>query len=162
MELKASQYHLPMSDVSHDQVLHLMAMPKLCSASLVWSERDNHIGLLLTSAQPEDETGAILPGLTLQLGIKRPIVVNRCLYEFGLFLLEHGARRRVYQLNVSPSDKRSHNGHLGPIYGPHEHLGSRVLQIDDPDVACGSPDVAFAFYCRRINLAFSGALNSPL
>lgn len=151
-----------MSDISPDQALRLMSMPKLCSASLAWSERDNHLGLLLASAQPEDETGAILPGLTLQLEIKRPIVVDRCLYEFGLFLLEHGVRRRVYQLNVSPADKRSHNGPLGPIYGPHEHVGNQVLPIDDPDVACGRPDVAFACYCRRINLAFSGALNLPL
>lgn len=133
-----------MSDVSHDQAVQLMGLPKLCSVSLAWSERDNHVGLLLASAQPEDETGAILPGLTLQFEIKRPIVVDRCLYEFGLFLLEHGVRRRVYQLNVSPADKRSHNGPLGPMYGPHEHVGNRVLPIDDPDVACGRPDVAFA------------------
>lgn len=134
-----------MSDVTHDQALQRMALPKLCSASLAWFERDNHVGLLLASAQPEDETGAILPGLTLQFVIKRPIVVDRCLYEFGLFLLEHGVRRRVYQLNVSPADKRSHNGPLGPIYGPHEHVGNQVLPIDDPDVACGRPDVAFAY-----------------
>jgi hypothetical protein len=151
-----------MSDVSHDHALQLMALPKMCSASLAWSERDNHVGLLLASAQPEDETGAILPGLTLQLEIKRPIVVDRCLYEFGLFMLEHGVRRRVYQLNVCPADKRSHNGPQGPMHGPHEHVGNRVLPVDDPDVACGRPDVAFAYYCRRINLAFSGALNSPL
>ena len=151
-----------MTDVNHDQALRLMALPKLCSVLLAWSERDNHVGLLLASAQPEDETGAILPGLTLQFEIKRPIVVDRCLYEFGLFLLEHGVRRRVYQLNVSPADKRSHNSPLGPMYGPHEHVGDRVLPIDDPDVACGRPDAAFTYYCRRINLAFSGALNSPL
>jgi hypothetical protein len=151
-----------MSDVSHDQAIQLMAQPKLCSASLVWSERDNHVGLLLASAQPEDETGAILPGLTLQFEIKRPIVVDRYLYEFGLFLLEHGVRRRVYQLNVSPADKRSHNNPLGPIYGSHEHVGNQVFSVEDPDIASGRPEVAFAYYCRRINLDFSGALNSPL
>jgi len=151
-----------MSDVSHDQALQLMAVPKLCSTSLVWSHRDNHVGLLLALAQPEDESGAILPGLTLQLEIKRPIVVDRCLYEFGLFLLEHGVRRRVYQLNVSPADKRSHNGPRGALYGPHEHVGNQVLPINDPDIACGRPDVAFAFYCSRISLVFSGSFNSPL
>jgi hypothetical protein len=62
-------YHPSMSDVSQDQALQLMAQPKLCGAALVWSERDNHVGLMLTSAQPEDATGAILPGLTLQLEI---------------------------------------------------------------------------------------------
>lgn len=151
-----------MSDLNHDHAVQIMATPKLCSALLIWSERDNHVGLMLATAQPEDESGAILPGLTLQFEIKRPIVVDRCLYEFGLFLLEQGVRRRVYQLNVSPADKRSHNGPLGPMYGPHEHVGDQVLSIDDPDVVCGRPDVAFAYYCRRINLGFSGALNSPL
>jgi hypothetical protein len=63
-------YHPTMSDVSHDQALQLMAQPKLCTGDLVWSERDNHVGLLLASAQPEDATGAILPGLTLQFEIK--------------------------------------------------------------------------------------------
>ena len=42
---RSSRYHPPMSDVSHDQALQLMAMPKLCSVSLAWSERDNHMGL---------------------------------------------------------------------------------------------------------------------
>jgi hypothetical protein len=85
-----------------------------------------------------------------------------CLYEFGLFLLDHGVRRRVYQLNVSPADKRSHNSPLGPFYGPHEHVGNHVLPIVDPDIACGRPEVAFAYYCRRINLTFVGSFNSPL
>lgn len=151
-----------MSDVSHDQALQLMTQPKLCTAVLVWSERDNHVGLLLASAQPEDATGAILPGLTLQFEIKRPIVVERCLYEFGLFLLDHGVRRRVYQLSVSPADKRSHNSPMGPMYGPHEHVGNQVLPIVEPDVACGRPEVAFGYYCRRINLTFTGSFRSPL
>lgn len=106
-----------MSDVSHDQAEHVMAVPKLCAASFGWTERDNLADLLLALAQPEDETGAILPGLTMQLVVKRPVVVDRCLYEFGLFQLEHGVRRRVFQLNVSPADKRSHNGPQGPITG---------------------------------------------
>jgi hypothetical protein len=84
-----------------------MALPTLCGASLAWSERDNHVGLLLASAQPEAETGAILPGPTMQFEIKRPIVVDRCRYDFGLFLLGHGIRRRICRLNVSPADARS-------------------------------------------------------
>lgn len=139
-----------------------MAVPKLCGAALAWTERDNHVGLLLATAQPEDDTGAIFPGMTLQLVIKRPVVVDRCLYELGLFQLEHGVRRRVYQLNVSPTDKRSHNGPGGALYGPHEHVGNQVLPISDPHISCGHLDVAFAFFCQRINLAFSGTLNSPL
>lgn len=114
-----------MSDISHDRALELMAVPKLCAASFAWGERDNHAGLLLASAQPEDETGAIPPGLTLQLVVKRPVVVDRCLYEFGLFQLEQGIRRRVYQLNVSPADKRSHTVCRGPSAAPMNMLATR-------------------------------------
>lgn len=151
-----------MSDVVPAYADQLMAFPKLCNVTLTWSERDNHAGLLLATAQPEDTTGAILPGMTLQLVVKRPLVVDRCLYELGLFQLDHGMRRRVYQLNVTPADKRSHNGPNGPLYGPHEHIGHQVLPVDDPDITCGRLDVAFAFFCRRIHLTFSGNLNSPL
>lgn len=151
-----------MSDISHNLALPLMALPKLCSASLAWSERDNHVGYLLASTQPEDDTGAILPGMTLQLVIKRPIIVERCLYEFGLFQLDKGVRHRVYQLNVTPPEKRSHNGPLGLVYGPHEHVGDLVVPVTDPNIACGRPDVAFDHYCRRISLTFSGTLNSPV
>ncbi len=153
-----------MSDVSHDQAEHVMAVPKLCAASFGWTERDNLADLLLALAQPEDETGAILPGLTMQLVVKRPVVVDRCLYEFGLFQLEHGVRRRVFQLNVSPANKRSHNGPQGGAdYGPHEHVGDGAVRpITDPDIACGRLALAFAHYCKRINLAISGKLNSPI
>ena len=153
---------MPMSEVEHGQARLVMATPKMCGNALVRSERENHVGLLLATAQPEDDTGAILPGMTLQLVVKRPIVVDRCLYELGLFLLENGVRRRVYQLNVSPADKRSHNSLGGALYGPHEHIGDQVQSVTAPGIVCGRLDVAFAFYCQRINLAFSGTLNSPL
>ena len=151
-----------MSDLPKSQALRVLAQPKLCAAKLTWADRSNHIGLLLATAQPEDETGAIIPGLTLQLEVKRPVVVDRCQYEFGMFLLEHGVRRRVYQLNVTPRDKRSHNGVSGPIYGPHEHIGDSVEAVTDPDIQCGQLDVAFQLFCRRTNLTFTGQLNSPL
>ena len=151
-----------MSDLPKSQALQVLAQLKLCAVSLSWADRSNHIGLLLATAQPDDETGAIIPGLTLQLEVKRPVVVDRCQYEFGMFLLEHGVRRRVYQLNVTPRDKRSHNGVSGPIYGPHEHIGDSVEAVTDPDIQCGQLDVAFQLFCRRTNLTFTGQLNSPL
>ena len=120
------------------------------------------MGLLLATAQLEDDTSAIIPGLTLQLEVKRPVIVDRCQYEFGMFLLEHGVRRRVYQLNVTPSDKRSHNTASGPLYGPHEHVGDLVKAVADPNVQCGNLELAFQFFCQRINLTFTGQLNSPL
>ena len=98
-----------MSDLPKSQAVQVLAPSKFCAAKLNWTDKGNHIGILLAAAQPEDETGAIIPGLTLQLEVKRPVVVDRCQYELGLFLLERGVRRRVYQLNVTPPNKRSHN-----------------------------------------------------
>jgi hypothetical protein len=116
----------------------------------------------MATAQPVDVTGAILPGLTLQFEIKRPVVVDRCWYELGLFQLEHRQRRRVYQLNVTPRDKRSHNSPAGPLYGPHEHVGDRVLPLTDAQLDCGKPGVAFVHFFRRITLSFTGDLCLPL
>lgn len=151
-----------MSDLPKSHALLVLAQPKFCAASLTWADRSNHLGLLLATAQPEDSTGAIIPGLTMQLEIKRPIIVSRCQYEFGLFLLEHGTRRRVYQLNVTPRDKRSHNHVSGPLYGPHEHIGDSFEAVVDPNIQCGQLDVAFELFCRKTNLTFTGQLNSPL
>lgn len=151
-----------MSDLPKSQSLLVLAQIKFCAANLSWADRSNHMGLLLATAQPEDETGAIIPGLTVQLEIKRPIIVSRCQYELGLFLLDHGMRRRVYQLNVTPRDKRSHNHISGPLYGPHEHIGDSVEAIVDPNIQCGQLDVAFGLFCRKTNLTFTGQLNSPL
>jgi len=151
-----------MADLDHITAQQIASVLKFCSVPLLWADKDNHAGLLLATAQPEDDTGAFIPGVTLQLEIKRPIIVDRCLYEFGLFKLDHGVRRRVYQLHVSPADKRSHNGPTGPIYGPHEHVGTVVQPVIEQGVACGSPNVAFLYFCRRINLTFSGSFNSPL
>lgn len=151
-----------MSDVPHAQALAVLAGPKFCDTQLSWAERVNHSGHLLATAALEDDTGAILPGLTLQLEVKRPIVADRCLYELGLFLLQNGVRRRIYQLNVCPPDKRSHNGAAGTLHGPHEHVGDHTAAVTDPTVRCGALGVAFAVFCRRVNLSFSGALNPPL
>jgi hypothetical protein len=150
------------NDVPQARAEALMALPKICGADLSWSERGNHAGHLVATAALEDETGATIPGLTLQLEIKKPILVDRCLYELGVFILDAGVRRRAYQLNVCPPDKRSHNGPTVPLYGPHEHIGTTVLPVADPQAACGNFEGAFALYCARINLTFTGKLNSPL
>lgn len=151
-----------MSDVPHAHALTVLAYPKFCNALLAWEERVNHTGHLLATAVLDDDTGAVMPGLTLQLEVKRPVVADRCLYELGLFLLENGVRRRVYQLNVCPPDKRSHNGVSGSLYGPHEHVGDTVTAVADPAVRCGALGVAFETYCSRVNLMFTGVLNPPL
>jgi hypothetical protein len=129
---------------------------------LLWAERDNHAGYMITTSSLDDDTGATIPGLTLQLEMKKPIVVDRCLYELGMFVLKGGRRYRAFQLHISPPDKRSHNDPSGPLYGAHVHRGGAVYNVDDPRAMCGNIDGAFAIYCESVNLTFTGTLNSPL
>jgi hypothetical protein len=152
------------SDLPRAHALVALALPKYCDIDLQWSVRSNQINILQATAQPEDDTGALIPGLTIQLEIKRAIVADRCLYELGLFKFDSGMRRRAYQLNVCPPDKRSHNDRLTGlvVYGPHEHVGDGVDAISDPAIQCGALELAFQLFCQRINLSFSGHLNSPL
>ncbi|MGB3290969.1 MAG: hypothetical protein WBA83_16980 [Burkholderiaceae bacterium] len=150
------------NDLPEAMAVEVMKEAKFANPSIAWPEKNNHKGLLLSSFQVEDETGAYIAGVTIRLEIKKPIVVERCLYEFGLFKLHNGASRRAYQLNVTPTDKVSHNAPLGPIFGPHEHIGDTVYAISQNGIQCGNLDVAFRFFCERINLQFTGAFNSPL
>lgn len=149
-------------DLPHEAAIALMREPKFSAAPLVWETRTNQNNILMAIFQPEDETGAIIPGLSIQLEVKKAIVVDRCGYEMGLLKLVGKARRRVYQLAVTPPDKRSHNDVLGPIYGPHEHLGDRVIPVTDPRIHCGELQAAFDRLCQQINLTYTGNGSMPL
>lgn len=133
---------------------------KRCSASMRFQQKPNQGNLLIATCALDDDTGATLPGLTMQLEIRRPLIVNRWQFEFGLFLLQDGHRKRVYQLHSSPLDHRSHNDKNGAIYGPHEHVGDSVtaVMMSTPD----DPASVFALYCKRINLIYTGQIEFPL
>jgi hypothetical protein len=139
----------------------LCHIPKFCAANLTWGTKSNQANLLVATSALEDSEGATIPGLTLQLEIKKAIVTTRYQYELGLFKLIKGVRVRAYQLNVTPPDRRSHNGPEGRIYGPHQHFGTKHV---DAVADNGFEDFvrAFDFYCKTINLVFTGNLNSPL
>ncbi len=134
-----------------------MAIPKFLDKSLVWETKANNLGIDLISEQLYDEIGAIIPGLTMRLERGRHFLIKgRCRWEFGLFQYELGRLWRVYQLNVSPPDKRSHHDENGDIYGPHEHIGDATLPVKIPGIDCQNFDNAFKIFCQRVNLTFTG------
>ena len=139
-----------------------MALPKFYGGALIWAPKPNHGGILMALFQPEDDTGAIHPGLSVQLEVNVPLVVDRCRYEFGLFKLEGGVRKRAYQIAVTPKGKRSHNSPSGTIYGPHEHIGDQVSAVVADEIECGNMEPPFVHFCRRINLTFTGKANFPI
>lgn len=113
--------------------------------------RSNHAGHLFGVAELVDNQGVTLPGLTLQIEIKAPVDAARCLFLFSLMRLQHGKRRRLYQLEVSPHNKRTHNGQTA-IYGPHEHIEDDTNQVTDPAVRCDNWFAALQWFFNRVSV----------
>ena len=139
--------------IDEAEARRLALMPKRATSALVWEPRQNHSGHLFAFSQVEDQSGAVIPGLTIYLEVRSPVVATACLYLFTLFKLVDGKRRRAYQLEVAPVEKRTHNGSDGPLYGPHEHFGEPVaLQVQGPGVRCGEWSACFEFFAARCSL----------
>ena len=120
---------------------------------LRWSglkARPNHAGHLIGVGElAESGTGITIPGFTLQIEVKAPCDVARCLYLFSIMHQQAGDRRRAYQLEVSPAGKRTHNGDDQPIHGPHEHVDDDVFAVSDLAVKCENwPGVLHWFFTR--------------
>lgn len=121
-----------------------------------WSgfrQRDNHASHVIGVAELIDAKSITLPGYTLQIEVKAPIDSERCLYLFSIMHLVKGRRIRVYQLEVVPANKRSHNG-LTTIYGPHEHLGEEEpTPVACSDVNCDNWDASLRWFFNRVSVA---------
>jgi len=139
--------------IDEAEARRLALMPKRATSALVWEPRQNHSGHLFAFSQVEDQSGAVIPGLTIYLEVRSPVVATACLYLFTLFKLVDGKRRRAYQLEVAPVEKRTHNEPGRSLYGPHEHFGEMVaLQVQDPGVQCGGWSASFEFFAARCSL----------
>lgn len=115
--------------------------------------RSNHIGHLIGVAELVDSQGITIPGHTLQIEVKFPVDASRCLYLFSVMRLHKRTRQRVYQLEVAPRTKRTHNGPQ-PIYGPHEHVGEDEgpTPVADSSVDCENWRGALDWFFKRISL----------
>lgn len=114
----------------------MLSTPKQALGWLGLKSRSNHAGHLLGVAELVDAQGITLPGYTLQIEVKAPVDTARCLYLFSIMRLRHKQRLRVYQLEVAPRSKRTHNG-ASTIHGPHEHIDdSEPTPVADSSVDC--------------------------
>lgn len=139
--------------IGEEEARSLLARAKVVTDALEWTARPNHAGSVWCTAVVFDAQGVAIPGVTLQLEAKAPIAVDACLFHFSLFKQVHGKRLRVYQLEVAPAKKKTHNGPKGALHGPHEHFGEDVAEeVHDPSVRCGDWPAAFRWFCVRCNL----------
>lgn len=130
----------------------LLSQPKTVVSWSGWSPRSNHVGHLLGTAALVDSAGITIPGLTMQLEVKAPVVFTSCLFLFTLMRLRGKDRSRLYQLEVAPAGKRTHNGATA-VYGPHEHLLSQEpIPVSDPGVNCDSWDDCAAWFLLRTSI----------
>ena len=111
--------------------------------------RNNHVGHLIGVAELIDSDGVTLPGFTLQIEVKAPIDSPRCLFLLSIMKLQNRKRKRIYQLEVSPMNKRTHNGE-NIIYGPHEHVGDTVGTVSD--VRCEDWKGVLNWFFTRTNI----------
>jgi hypothetical protein len=132
--------------------LPLIALPKFARNWSGFQPRGNHAGHKIGVALIADAHGVFLPGLTVEIEVKAPIVTAQCLIQFSLRQRTGKLREIVYQLEVCPRGKRSHNG-LTPIYGPHEHIGDdEPTGIPDLVVDCENWEGSFGWFLSRVKL----------
>ena len=139
--------------MTESEALQLISQPKSARNWTGFKLRDNHAGHLIGSAILVDRQEITIPGVTMEIEIKAPIVTTRCLLLFTLRYRDGKRRPRAYQLEVVPSDKRSHNGEV-PLYGPHEHiLELDAVSIQSPEVHCDNWDGCFEWFLNRVNVS---------
>lgn len=134
------------------EIAALLAQPKQVLQWRGLARRNNHAGHLMGVGDLADINGITIPGLTMQIELKAPIDAARCLFLFSLMLLQARERRRIYQLEVCPQNKRSHNGKEGPVYGPHEHIGQGVFPVADPKVSCDNWAGALQWFFAKTHI----------
>ncbi|WP_354684414.1 hypothetical protein [Cupriavidus necator] len=151
-----------MAQLPRNEAEPLIALRKFVGSDLHLQPRKNHAGYVSGAARPEDEFGATLPGLTVELELKAPLLVDACKHIVTLFLLKNGVKYRVYQFEVQPPSKRSHNEPGNAIFGPHEHRGDEVIAYDRAEVHCGTPvETLFELFCSEANISFTGKIILP-
>ena len=139
------------TDVS--EIPDFIKVPKLAHNWSGFQKRNNHFGSVIGSAQLSDLDNIFLPGITLEIEAKAPVVTSRCLLLFTI-MRRKGVqpRHRIVQLEVCPSDKRSHNG-VTTIYGPHLHIGEdEPTAVEEIGVSCEDWDGSLAWFLCLINV----------
>jgi hypothetical protein len=136
-----------------DAILRLVALPKRAHNWSGFQPRGNHAGSVIGNAYLTDENDVFIVGTMLEIEIKAPIIAPRCLMLFTIMQRKGTIpRQRVFQLEVCPHDKRSHNG-VTTIYGPHLHIGDdEPSAVSESGVNCEDWERSLQWFLRRINV----------
>lgn len=135
-----------------DKVAKLLQNKKTAKNWSGFRPKDNHRGLLVGTAVLFDDSEIAIPGMTLQIELRIPTIVDDCLIILSIFQRIGTRRHRAYQLEVCPHDKLSHNG-IEVIYGPHEHMPhGEVHPVREIGVDCGNWQGLVNWFLSRTNI----------
>lgn len=146
---------------SDDEIRAFIERPKLLVGELAWDEDPNQSRYILARFVVADESGATIPGLTVEFDFRHGMVATDCKFSFTLFS-QHGNRRsRIYQIEVMPLDRRGHNGNSGGLYGPHQHFGERAEPLDIIGLGCLDHERWLHEFFHRTNIGWGGTYLPP-
>ncbi|PHN31861.1 hypothetical protein [Pseudomonas sp. ICMP 561] len=130
-----NQLSISVQSIKEMDDIELIRLRKSYAGELSFEGKETNLAFKVIAFRPVDEEGLSIPGLTVEIHLRVGLTADRCKYTFTLFRLSRQKKRRIYQLEVVPKAKRSHNG-PPRLFGPHEHLGeSRILPVQS-DMDC--------------------------
>ena len=150
-------------ELTEAEIGEVLAMEKFMVSNLVWAEKPNNTNFLHAQSLLANADGVVLQGLSVHLCVRVGRFAPDCLWDFGLFRFKGGKQLRLYQINVAPADKVTHNAREGAWYGPHQHFGaSRVEKLDgNPPAPCVSHEAWFKEFLVRAKIQFGGKYEMP-
>lgn len=143
------------------EVQDLISLPKLLVGELIWDEDPTHSRYVTARFVVADDTGATIPGVTVEFLFRPGVVATDCKFAFTLFAQRAHRRCRVYQIEVVPPERRSHNGPSGCIYGPHQHFGERAEVLGGTGLGCLDHEAWMREFLHRSNIGWGGTYVLP-
>lgn len=137
----------------------VIAMAKFYDGEMSYTPKASNKAFQVITFRPEDELGITIPGVTIEICLRTPQVVHDCKYTFTIFRLKGQRKERIYQLEVVPAKKKSHNG-PPKIYGPHVHILDAVSSVG-LDLCCEDYQDWLAWFCAQVNLSLNSEPPSP-
>jgi hypothetical protein len=148
--------------LTEEEVASALALSKTMIGDLDWNEKPSNSAFLEATSLLFDDTGATVPGLTVELRVRAGIYPEDCRFDFSLFQVKGSRRMRAYQINVRPVNKPSHTEPNGEIwYGSHHHFGERAEIILDTGLGCDHHEKWFKLFLKNANIKFGGRYLPP-
>lgn len=147
--------------ISAEQQTKLIRTKKYPATRIEFSQKSNNQNFWVAAVPLDDADGLAIPGLTFQIEYRVALIVDRPKYHFTLFFLDEGKRRRLYQLEVQPHDKKTSHADV-PIYGPHEHFMEHdVVRKVDLRISVSHYRKWLDAFCQRANITIEQELSPP-